>query len=199
MTTFDKFMTLSGAQRLAENVLVKIEDAKYVHPTDSGSRHVPSGGVSGQILMWASDGEAAWGDDPLIIEVSANKASADVAFGDVGAMLDAHGSSIDEALSSITTIEGQVSALETETSTLDSELANTTATADEALAVAQAAKTAVDELAESKKEDDAAFQTQDGKLLITGAVIEQDMQLGSWIWVTRANGNMALKWVGGEA
>jgi hypothetical protein len=33
---------------------------KYTHPTTSGNKHVPSGGSSGQILGWDSDGTAKW-------------------------------------------------------------------------------------------------------------------------------------------
>ena len=36
---------------------------KYVHPTASGNKHIPSGGTSGQILRWSADGTAAWGAD----------------------------------------------------------------------------------------------------------------------------------------
>ena len=36
---------------------------KYVHPTTSGNKHVPSGGSSGQILRWSADGTAVWGTD----------------------------------------------------------------------------------------------------------------------------------------
>lgn len=36
---------------------------KYVHPTTSGNKHIPSGGSSGQILRWSEDGTAAWGAD----------------------------------------------------------------------------------------------------------------------------------------
>jgi hypothetical protein len=36
---------------------------KYVHPTTSGNKHIPSGGSSGQILRWSADGTAAWGAD----------------------------------------------------------------------------------------------------------------------------------------
>ena len=35
----------------------------YSHPTTSGNKHIPAGGSSGQILRWASDGTAAWGND----------------------------------------------------------------------------------------------------------------------------------------
>lgn len=197
MTT--KFVTLSGAQRLAENVLVKIEDSKYVHPTDSGSRHVPSGGVSGQILLWASDGEASWQDDPLIIEVNDNKSSVDMALDGVGELLDAHNDSIEEALQAITGLEGQVFSLESSNVAQDLALEETSDIANEAHALALAAKGIADELAANQKEDDSAFQVEDGKLQIEGAVVEQDMQVGSWIWVNRSNGNMSLKWVGGDA
>lgn len=199
MTTYDKFVTLSGAQRLAENVLVKIEDSKYVHPTDSGSRHVPSGGVSGQILIWASDGEATWEDDPLIVEVNDNKSSVDMALDGVGNLLDAHNASIEEALQAIAGLEGQVSDLESSGAAQDFELEETAAIANEAHALALAAKGIADELAANQKEEDSAFRVEDGKLQIEGAVVERDMQVGSWIWVNRSNGNMSLKWVGGEA
>ena len=33
----------------------------YTHPTTSGNKHIPSGGSSGQILRWYSDGTATWG------------------------------------------------------------------------------------------------------------------------------------------
>ena len=33
----------------------------YVHPTTSGNKHIPSGGSSGQILRWSTDGTAVWG------------------------------------------------------------------------------------------------------------------------------------------
>lgn len=36
---------------------------KYVHPTTSGNKHIPSGGRSGQILRWSADGTAVWGAD----------------------------------------------------------------------------------------------------------------------------------------
>ena len=38
-------------------------DTIYTHPITSGNRHIPSGGSSGQILRWAADGTAAWGED----------------------------------------------------------------------------------------------------------------------------------------
>ncbi|RHU94314.1 hypothetical protein DXC04_10955 [Dorea sp. OM07-5] len=36
---------------------------KYVHPTTSGNKHIPSGGSPGQILRRSEDGTAAWGAD----------------------------------------------------------------------------------------------------------------------------------------
>lgn len=35
----------------------------YEHPITSGSRHIPSGGSSGQVLKWESDGVAVWADN----------------------------------------------------------------------------------------------------------------------------------------
>lgn len=40
---------------------IAAEANKYVHPTISGNKHIPSGGASGQILKWSADGTAAWG------------------------------------------------------------------------------------------------------------------------------------------
>lgn len=36
---------------------------KYIHPTTTGNKHIPSGGSSGQILRWSADGTAVWGND----------------------------------------------------------------------------------------------------------------------------------------
>lgn len=36
---------------------------KYVHPTTSGNKHIPSGGSAGQVLKWSADGTAVWGTD----------------------------------------------------------------------------------------------------------------------------------------
>lgn len=35
----------------------------FVHPTTSGNKHIPSGGSSGQVLGWSSDGTATWVPD----------------------------------------------------------------------------------------------------------------------------------------
>lgn len=32
----------------------------YVHPTTSGNKHIPSGGASGNVLMWNANGDAKW-------------------------------------------------------------------------------------------------------------------------------------------
>jgi hypothetical protein len=36
---------------------------KYTHPTNSGNKHIPTGGSAGQILVWSEDGVAKWGAD----------------------------------------------------------------------------------------------------------------------------------------
>ena len=38
----------------------KFTDTIYTHPTTSGNKHIPSGGSSGQVLGWQSDGIAKW-------------------------------------------------------------------------------------------------------------------------------------------
>ena len=35
----------------------------YTHPTTSGNKHIPSGGVDKQILRWSADGTAVWGNE----------------------------------------------------------------------------------------------------------------------------------------
>lgn len=37
--------------------------AAYTHPTTPGNKHIPAGGVSGQILKYKADGEAQWADE----------------------------------------------------------------------------------------------------------------------------------------
>ncbi len=49
-----KFLRGDGTWQAANN---------YTHPTTSGNKHIPSGGSTGQILKWASDGTATWGSD----------------------------------------------------------------------------------------------------------------------------------------
>lgn len=39
---------------------ITLKDTTYTHPTTSGNKHIPSGGSSGQILGWSSDGTAKW-------------------------------------------------------------------------------------------------------------------------------------------
>lgn len=34
--------------------------SQYVHPSTSGNKHIPSGGTTGTVLGWASDGTASW-------------------------------------------------------------------------------------------------------------------------------------------
>lgn len=41
----------------------KFTDTVYSHPTNSGNKHIPAGGSSGQILRWSADGTAVWGAD----------------------------------------------------------------------------------------------------------------------------------------
>lgn len=49
------------------NKLSNISDKanNYTHPTSSGNKHIPSGGTSGKILGWLSDGTASWIDTPI--------------------------------------------------------------------------------------------------------------------------------------
>ena len=47
----------------ANSLTISSKDTIYTHPTNSGNKHIPSGGSSGQILRWGSDGTAVWGND----------------------------------------------------------------------------------------------------------------------------------------
>lgn len=63
-TTYsDATTTSAGLMSIADKTkLDGIADGanKYVHPTGSGYHHIPTGGSSGQILRWISDGTAVW-------------------------------------------------------------------------------------------------------------------------------------------
>ena len=51
--------SLSSADR-AKLDGIEVNANKYIHPTTSGNKHIPSGGGSGQVLGWKSNGEAQW-------------------------------------------------------------------------------------------------------------------------------------------
>lgn len=46
-----------------DSVTISSANTVYTHPTSTGNKHIPAGGSSGQILRWASDGTAVWGND----------------------------------------------------------------------------------------------------------------------------------------
>jgi hypothetical protein len=52
-------------------------DTIYVHPTTAGNKHIPAGGVDGQILRWSADGTAVWGADVDTNTWNANTKTAD--------------------------------------------------------------------------------------------------------------------------
>ena len=56
--------TVSG-HTVATNVPAnaKFTDTVYTHPSTAGSKHIPAGGSSGQILRWSAAGTAVWGAD----------------------------------------------------------------------------------------------------------------------------------------
>lgn len=63
-----KYATSAGSATKVNNHTVnadvpanaKFTDTVYTHPTTSGNKHIPSGGSSGQVLGWQSDGIAKW-------------------------------------------------------------------------------------------------------------------------------------------
>ena len=52
--------------------LIEDNANKYIHPMTSGNLHIPSGGTTGKILRWSSDGVAVWGDDKDTVYVHPN-------------------------------------------------------------------------------------------------------------------------------
>jgi len=46
-----------------DSITISSANTVYTHPTTAGNKHIPAGGSSGQILRWASDGTAVWGND----------------------------------------------------------------------------------------------------------------------------------------
>lgn len=58
----------------------KFTDTVYTHPVTSGNKHIPSGGASGQILGWSSNGTASWKSD----FIKASKTESDVTGSKVG-------------------------------------------------------------------------------------------------------------------
>ena len=61
----DHLDLIDQTQSTMKNKLDTVETGanKYVHPTNTGNKHIPSGGSSGQILRWGGDGTAVWGAD----------------------------------------------------------------------------------------------------------------------------------------
>lgn len=48
-----------------KNKLAVIQEGanRYIHPSGEGSKHIPSGGTAGKILIWSAKGSAVWGDN----------------------------------------------------------------------------------------------------------------------------------------
>ena len=46
-----------------DSITISSANTVYTHPATAGNKHIPAGGSSGQILRWASDGTATWGND----------------------------------------------------------------------------------------------------------------------------------------
>ncbi|MEG1717018.1 MAG: hypothetical protein RR275_09445, partial [Lachnospiraceae bacterium] len=72
----------------------------YVHPTNSGNQHIPSGGGSGQILRWNGNGAAAWGEDTNTWRGIQNNLSSNSA---VDSLAAAQGSALNNKISSLNT------------------------------------------------------------------------------------------------
>lgn len=46
-----------------DKITIVAKDTVYTHPTNSGNKHIPSGGSSNKILRWVANGEAQWSDE----------------------------------------------------------------------------------------------------------------------------------------
>ena len=58
-----KVITYTKGNGSTGTITTQDTDTQYTHPTTPGNKHIPSGGSSGQILRWSSDGTATWGAD----------------------------------------------------------------------------------------------------------------------------------------
>lgn len=47
----------------SDKITISSVDTKYTHPTTAGNKHIPSGGSTGQILKWDSNGTAVWANE----------------------------------------------------------------------------------------------------------------------------------------
>ena len=61
-TEIDGLMSANDKVRLDG---IEDEANKYIHPTTTGNRHIPSGGEQGKFLGWLEDGSATWLNIPL--------------------------------------------------------------------------------------------------------------------------------------
>lgn len=70
--TVDDLGHVSAAKAVVKSDITDLgipaQDTNYTHPTTAGNKHIPSGGSSGQILRWGSNGTAVWGADVGIDE-----------------------------------------------------------------------------------------------------------------------------------
>ena len=79
-----QWVTIPNASNNVDGFLSHLDKAKldniaenannYVHPNTSGNKHIPSGGESGNILKWKSDGEAQWGTEKTYQNASTTSA-----------------------------------------------------------------------------------------------------------------------------
>jgi len=55
--------TAGTSKYLCEDGSWAVPAGTYSHPITSGNKHIPSGGSTGQILKWSSDGTAVWANE----------------------------------------------------------------------------------------------------------------------------------------
>lgn len=78
----------TGATKTAKsttngNILINnTETTVYTHPTTSGNRHIPAGGVNGQILEFSAEGTAKWATPKTVLRSGAST-PADLATGEL--------------------------------------------------------------------------------------------------------------------
>ena len=58
--TFETFTNVTSSSTNGHININGTDTTVYTHPTTAGNKHIPSGGSSGQILGWSSDGTATW-------------------------------------------------------------------------------------------------------------------------------------------
>lgn len=85
-TTTSGFMSSSDKTKLDG---IEANANNYIHPTNSGNKHIPVGGMRGQILVYGgTDGTAVWADQISIIDNRTSTSTTDALSANQGKLLN---------------------------------------------------------------------------------------------------------------